>query len=65
MKTADPDQTAPEARSGTILFAIQLHFLNIITINCIIKSKILAKKVSNKVSEILGHLLHKNKQKLL
>ena len=26
MKTADPDQTAPETRSGTTLFAIQLHF---------------------------------------
>ena len=52
--SADPDQTAPKGAvwSGSTLFAIPLGSSR----SNSIKRNILAKKVWNKVFEILGHL---------
>ena len=52
--SVDPDQTAPEGAvwSGSTLFAIPLSILG----NNCVKSKIWARKVWNKVFEILEHL---------
>ena len=53
--SADPDQTAPGAVwSESTLFASAQSILR----NSCIKSKIYAKKVSNKIFKILGQLLY-------
>ena len=61
--SADPDQTAPEGAvwSGSTLFAVPLSILR----NSCIKSKISARKVWNKVFEILGRLPYSYFPKLL